>query len=365
MVFQGTPTRTAFDIAREAEECGAETNAFTSYEETVFYVSGPKSKAELFLDIYSDSLHNSVFAEEEFEKERKVILEEWRTRHEHNTRAVTNLLFETMLGLQGSIIGDEETVSRITPDNLRTLAYKYYKPANIVISMAGGISHSKAQRLAEKFFGNFHKAWSGKSELKGPSARGVADRYAERVREHITQSAVAIGFWAPPITDDRSYALDILMCILGCGSSSRLFQEVRDKRGLAYSIRAGYWGFSNAGISSVVGYTSEPKEAHAVIMQEIEKICSEYVSDAELEKAKTMNTADLETCEKTYSFGARNLNALMWHGRIVPIQEEIAQYREVTKEAVRAAAEEVLRFDGMITAVTAPRSMRGQLIQKQ
>ncbi|MEK7625532.1 MAG: pitrilysin family protein [Patescibacteria group bacterium] len=305
MIFKGTEKRPlATDISRTLDALGADYNAFTSKDYTGYYIKIAQEKQEVAFDILSDVIYHSTFAAAEIEKEKGAIVEELRMYKDNPGMAIDMLFDKLMFGdtpLGWDIGGSESTVRSFTRDQLSSYYQAHYSPKNTLLVVAGAFGASAEKKIASYF---------GESPAKGGSASGgknILDHkksfahfewpkkdlpLAERImaeEKKLDQANLIIGF--PGLENDHPdrYAASILLNILGGGMSSRLFVEVREKRGLAYMVRAGSTSFRDVGVASVQAGLdpSRLSEALQVIKAEIERIAKEPVTAQELENAKT------------------------------------------------------------------------------
>ena len=244
MIFKGTPTRTTLGIAREMEGNGAAINANTGSERTCYHFKAPADVFETVLDVYADAVNNSLLDVDEWHRERNVILEELKMYEDMPRAWVSEMLEISMYNLQVGVIGSKETINAIEPEHMREIIHDWYMPGNTVISVAGGVAHDRVMELSEKFFGA-REGDTGEQTAPGlPGESSTA--YIEQTRQ-TDQVNLAIGFRAFGVNHDDAPALRLLCDILGGKMSSRLFTEVREKRGLAYSVGAHPNRFSDAG----------------------------------------------------------------------------------------------------------------------
>src|SRR5690554_6765369 len=262
MAFKGTGRRSALDIATEIEDVGGEINAATSVETTAFYARVLKEHVPLAVDILSDILTDSKFDPEELEREQHVILQEIGAAHDTPDDAVFDRFTETAFRHQAlgrSILGTPETVQAFTSKQLHAFLERQYGADRMVVVAAGGVDHDEFVREVEKRLGGFRP----KSESMTPQvAHYVGGDYREM--RDLRDAQVILGFEGRAYHARDFYASQVLSMILGGGMSSRLFQEVREKRGLCYSVYAFHWGFSDTGIFGVHAATGRDDIARLV-----------------------------------------------------------------------------------------------------
>ncbi|MFQ5894289.1 MAG: M16 family metallopeptidase, partial [Nitrospinota bacterium] len=261
MMFKGTPTRTQLDIARQMEGVGALINANTGTELTCYHFLAPAEVFGNVLAVYADAINNSLLDPQEWEKERRVILEELKMYQDMPRAWVWELLETTMFNLQVGGLGRRETIEAIATDHMRELIARWYTPAQTVISAAGRISHEEVVERSEEHFGA--RSSPDGSPPAPPLPAASRQRVVGQVRE-TDQVNLAMGFRAPGLTHPDAPALHVLCDILGGKMSSRLFSEVREKRGLAYSVSASSTRFTDAGLCALKAGVALEKASEAV-----------------------------------------------------------------------------------------------------
>lgn len=294
MAFKGTKNRPrAVDISVLIDGIGGEVNAFTGKESTGYYIKSANNHIDLSMDVLSDMLHSSLFDEKEIEKEKGVILEEINF-HDDNTSHRIGDIYERLLygdtAMGWHIDGKKEIIKAIKRQNFLDYMSKLYSANQIIVAVAGGIDIGKAQAMVEKYFGKMRcfDTLSYKKVVENQTKPEVLIKHKKT-----EQVNIAVGVRTVPNDHPDKYALSVLAAILGGGMSSRLFTEVREKRGLAYYIRTSSDHYQDCGtLVSMSGV--DPKrldEAISVILQEYHKISnpsagSGQVSNKELKKAK-------------------------------------------------------------------------------
>ena len=363
MVFKGTPTRSTLDIAREMEGNGASINANTAAERTCYHFTSPVQVFEKVLNVYADAVNNCLLDKEEWSRERHVILEEFKMYEDMPRIWVSDLLETTMFNLQVGVIGSKQTINSIEPENMRELIDRWYQPGNTVISVAGGVQHEQVIELSENFFGTR----SGNSErpenvlLPNKSKSS----FVEQVRQ-TDQVNLSIGFRGYGLDHENLQPLRLMCNILGGKMSSRLFTEVREKRGLAYSVGASANCFTDAGFVEMKAGVALEKasEATKVILEESSKFKNELVSDEELSEAKSYIRGNLQIHESSSYFAGRNGSSLMLRNMLYPIKEEIEDLESVSKEDIISVAKEIFTKERMTIAVISEKSLRDEIEDK-
>lgn len=292
MAFKGTPSRTARQIAEEIESVGGELNAATSLETTAYYARILKEDVGLALSILSDILQNSVFDEVEMGREREVILQEIAASQDSPDEVVYDLAQEAAFPAQAlgrTILGTMESVSLIGPAELRNYLQTHYKGDGIVVSAAGAVDHDTIVDLADRLFSSLNGATQKKSEIA--QYRGgirTSDRNFE-------QSHIILAFEGLPYLEQDFYTSQVFSGIFGGGMSSRLFQEVRERRGLCYSIYSFSWGLADTGLFGIHAATGPEQVAELmdIVTSELIKMADKGPKAAEISRAKAQLKAGL------------------------------------------------------------------------
>ena len=356
MFFKGTERRpTARDIAGEIDSIGGEFNAFTGKEYTAYYVKCAAEHRDVALDVLGDMLQNSRFDSEEIEREKGVIVEEMNmyfdTPRDYIGGVYENLLYGDQ-PLGWDIIGRKETVRGATRETFMNYLDRWYKPPRMVVGIAGRIGDDAVER-AEALFGDLPGAATEKPE----PARAYQ---TERVRVFTKQSDQAhlvLGVPSYPIEHPDRYALQMVATVLGGGMSSRLFTEVRERRGLAYYVFGTNHSYTDAGsLYSQAGVDiNRIDEAVTTIASELKKIAAEPVPADELEKARSFTKGrfvlSLESPQGLILFGMRKE---VLEGRAPDPEEVLAAVDAVTAEDVQRVAQDVISGEQLRLAVIGP-----------
>ena len=356
MFFKGTERRpTARDIAGEIDSIGGEFNAFTGKEYTAYYVKCAAEHRDVALDVLGDMLQNSRFDSEEIEREKGVIVEEMNmyfdTPRDYIGGVYENLLYGDQ-PLGWDIIGRKETVRGATRETFMNYLDRWYKPPRMVVGIAGRIGDDAVER-AEALFGDLPGAATEKPE----PARAYQ---TERVRVFTKQSDQAhlvLGVPSYPIEHPDRYALQMVATVLGGGMSSRLFTEVRERRGLAYYVFGTNHSYTDAGsLYSQAGVDiNRIDEAVTTIASELKKIAAEPVPADELEKARSFTKGrfvlSLESPQGLILFGMRKE---VLEGRAPDPEEVLAAVDAVTAADVQRVAQDVISGEQLRLAVIGP-----------
>lgn len=321
MAFKGTSSRSAFDIAAQIENVGGEINAATSVETTSFYARVLSDDVPLAVDILADILQDSSFDPEELAREQHVILQEIGAAHDTPDDIVFDRFSETAFQRQAlgrSILGTPETVKSFTSAQLHKFLERQYGADNMVVVAAGDIDHDKFVREVERRLGGF-RATSG--ALAPQAAHYVGGEFREK--RDLLDAQIVLGFEGRAYHVRDFYASQVLSMILGGGMSSRLFQEIREKRGLCYSIYAFHWGFSDTGVFGVHAATGEGdiRKLVPLIAGELRK-AAEHISEEELSRARAQYRAGLiMSAESAASRASQIARQLMLFDRAIPKEE--------------------------------------------
>ena len=341
MAFKGTHNRTAAQIVEEIEAVGGEVNAATSVETTSYYARILKTDVGLGLDILGDILRNSAFDRDELEREKHVILQEIGAARDTPDDRVFDLFSEAAYPEQPigrSILGTADTVSAVVPDMLDTYLTRHYRGPAMVIAAAGAIDHDALLQRVEGWFGDLPLD-------SGPPAKPAAYVGGESFEERdLMETQIVVGFEGRPYGSDEFFTAQLLAGILGGGMSSRLFQEIREKRGLCYSIYAFHWSFADTGVFGVQAATSpsDVGELMSVLLTELERTTND-ITDQELARAKAQLRAGLlMTLENPASRAGQLARQLQLFGRVIPADELIERTNAIGTDAIEALAADII-----------------------
>lgn len=285
MFFKGTKKRSAKDIAFEIDSLGGELNAFTSRENTTFYIKVLDEFLEKGLELLSDVFLNSTFPEEDIEKEKKIIKEEIKMIEDIPDDYIHDLSNQTIWGNAGlgqSVLGRRDTIKLFTKDDLMSHIRKYYGTKDIVVSCAGNFETEHLLSLLNKNLGHLRRG--------SEPWRGAVPDFANKVEvfsKELSEAHICLGIKGIPQASEERYCLFTINTILGAGVSSRLFQEIREKRGLAYSIYSFIASYIDTGVWGVYAGVSRKKvkEVIELILAEIYNL-KDTINETELQRAK-------------------------------------------------------------------------------
>ena len=343
MLFKGTRRRSAREIAETMDGVGGNLNAFTDKETTCYYAKVIDHHVPLAVDVLTDMFLHSTFDERELAKEQQVVLEEIRMYDDAPDDVIFDLFTRTMWHgshLGEPTIGYAETVAALTSDDLRAHMSAHYAPNAVVVAAAGNVDHDELVGLIARAFASF----SGVAALPVPERPLAAPTTLVRTKD-TEQAYVVLGARGLDATDERRYALSILDTILGGGMSSRLFQEVREKRGLAYSVYSFQQNYRGAGLVGVSAGTAPERvqECVDVIAGELERFAATGPTDAEIALAKEHIKGSLTlSLESSSSRMMRLGRSEFVHGRQFAIEEIETRVDAVTYDDVAALGSELL-----------------------
>ncbi len=350
MAFKGTKTRSANQIAYEIESLGGYLNAYTSRENTAYYVKMLKGDVEKGFEILSDILFNSVFDESEFEKERTVILQELYQSLDTPDDIVFDYFHQAAFGDSSfgrPILGTQETINSFTPCKIQDYMRNNYDTNKMVLSVSGNIDHENIVRLCEKYFSAISKTNTQNLE----KAAYVGSDF--RKKKDLEQAHLLLGFEGFSYGTPEYYASAVLSTILGGGMSSRLFQEVREKRGLVYSIFASTSAFKETGIFQIYASSGEStaQDVMPVICDVLQDVGKSLIQD-EVQKAKTQLKASLMMALESSSGRAESkAMQLINFDRIVPISEIQEKIEAVNQEKIKEVLSSMLLTVPTFTAL--------------
>jgi len=358
MMFKGTPNRpSAIQVAEAIEGAGGVLNAYTAKEMTCYWDQVPDDRLETGIEVLADMLHNALLAPEEIDKERSVVQQEIKRTKDQPGAWAGELLGRAMYGdhpMGWSTAGTEDTVAALTEADFREWIGLWYGAPNIVVSVAGNTSAEVVNVLVARYFPN------GRA-VKAPAVISVdGDIPARRAigeARPIAQANVVLGTPALPRGDPDRYALMVLNSLLGRGMSSRLFKEVRERRGLAYAIGSAVSRHSDTGMLAVsAGVSPENvREAVEVILAELDKLVEERVGDEELTKARDYTIGSFRlSLETPMALAQRAGENLLMLNEIEPIDSVVEKLRAVEAEDISRVARRVLRRDRAALSVVGP-----------
>jgi predicted Zn-dependent peptidase len=346
-VFKGTKKRSALEIAIETDKLGGNLDAFTSHEETAFLIKVVDKKIAEAFDLIADMLANPAFDEKELKRERKVIIEEIKMVEDTPEELLTELFLKDHfpnhpLGLP--IEGTKKTVRTFKREITVKFFAEHYTPENLVITCAGNVSHDQIVELSNKFFKN-KKSENPRSAIHNPQSKASI---LLKKKKNLEQTHLIIAVPWINSSDEKRYAASLLTSILGDGNSSRLWQTIREERGLAYSVGTSSDSFDDCGIFSIYAGTSPEKLSEVIDLSinEIRKIKKNGVSLDELNLAKEQTVSSILLSLESTAARAENLaHNEMVHGRQIPIEETLQKLEAVEVEEIQAIAKQFFQTE--------------------
>ncbi|AGF74254.1 processing protease [Bartonella australis AUST/NH1] len=354
MAFKGTENRTAFQIATDIENVGGEINATTSVETTAYFARVLKNDVPLAIDILADILTSSKFNEDELEREKQVIFQEIGAAYDTPDDVVFDHFTKTAFRNQSlgrSILGTQKTIQSFTSADLHNFMNKQYSADRMIVVAAGAVEHERFLREIESRLGTF------RSHSTAPFAN-LANYIGGDFREYrdLMDTQVVLGFEGRPYHARDFYAAQILSIILGGGMSSRLFQEIREKRGLCYSIYSFHWDFSDTGLFGIHAATGQEglKALLPVILEELSK-ASQNIQVSELRRAQAQYRASLTMSRENPSSQADLIaRQILLYGRPIPISEMTERLELITPERLTDLADRLFINSNPTLAAVGP-----------
>ncbi len=356
MIFKGTENRSALDIAKTFDRLGGFSNAFTSKENTCFHAKVLDSHLDIVLELLADIFLNSTFDPLEVERERQVILQEISMVEDSPDELVHELFnkcFWQGNPVERSILGDPETVSKITSSHLKNHMLHFSTPERVVISAAGNVDHDKLCAKIESFFSNL--ASKGSNNCRQAPKGNYGCFFQEKDLE---QTHIMVGLNGPSSVNPDRYTMLLLNVILGGSMSSRLFQEIREKRGLAYAVYSFVSTLQDAGFLGIYAGVAPENTGQvlALVRQELERLASEEVGQAELSAAKdNIKGGILLSADNTDTRMTRIARNEIDLGEYVSFDDVVKRIEAVDAAEIKSCAKRYLS-DGMAAAILGPLS---------
>ena len=364
LLFKGTKRRDALEISSALDAVGGEMNAFTTKEYTCYYARVLDADLPLAVDVVSDMVTSSLIAAGDIESERGVILEEIAMHDDDPSDAVHDEFAHQLWGdapLGRPILGTVESINALTRRQVSGYYRRRYRPEALVVAVAGNIEHRAVVRLVTKAFEQAGFLGGGAAEATaplppriggtGPAATRGAVRLVERTTE---QANLVLGMPGLPRTDERRFVLGVLNAAFGGGMSSRLFQEVREKRGLAYAVYSFATNYSDAGTVGVYAGCLPAKidEVLAICREELAKVAEKGITDEELERGKGQLRGSLVLgLEDTGSRMGRLAKAELVYGELLSVDEILRRIDAVTLDDVHQIAQDLLEATPTLAVV--------------
>lgn len=352
MAFKGTTRRSAQRIAEEIEDVGGELNAATSVETTAYYARVMREDVPLALDILSDILLDSRFEPDELEREQHVILQEIGAAEDTPDDIVFDHFQEQAFREQvlgRPILGTRKSVRSFTSKGLRAYLSSQYTPERMVVSAAGAVEHAEIVARVEAAFGGLSPSTATQTHTAAATYTGGEFR-EER---DLADAQLVLGFEGRPYYKRDFYAAQVLSIVLGGGMSSRLFQEIREKRGLCYAISAFHWSFSDTGIFGIHAATGEEElaELAPVIVDELTHAI-EHINEKEVVRARAqMRSSLLMSQESPAARAGQIARQLMFNGGPIGNEELLDRLAAISAERLTALADDIFSSAPTLAAI--------------
>ncbi len=362
MMFKGTRRRSASQISNEIDALGGEMNAFTTHEATAFYVKVLDQQVGAAFDLLADLFHHSRFGIRDIEKEKQIVLEEIRTVQDDPEDYIHELHARDVLGnhpVGRPILGTSRSMDQMSRRTLLNYKHKHYRPENVIVAVAGNFTVSELGELVNEHFGQ----WRNLKTTTGFESR-TTDNWPEVPRTRrslhhkpLEQVHLCVGFKGLPVGHPDRYAAHVVNTILGGGVSSRLFQEVREKRGLAYTIYSHLSSFLDGGTLTVYAAT-RPTEIEQVVDQiqkETLRLRRRGVTERELERTKTQLKGNLMLgLEGTYGRMNKLAKDELYQGRHVTLQEMVKAIDRISMPQIRGLSQKLLDVNDFVLTALGP-----------
>jgi len=358
LLFKGTTTRSALDISAAIDAVGGEMNAFTGKEYTCFYARVIDRDFAIAAEVICDMIRDSVIRSEDIDSERTVVLEEIAMRDDDPSDLVHDLFSETLYGdtpIGRPILGTVDSITNMSRRSVNDYYKKKYLPENLVVAVAGNVTHERVVAQVSKLLGDFLDSSAKPAALRPTSkvkARGLGD--IGLIYRKSEQANILLGFPSIDRNDERRFALSVLTSALGGGMSSRLFQEVREKRGLAYSVYASMQQFAGAGILSLYAgcNPASSQEVTSIFRDVLGDVVTSGLTDEELERAKGQVAGSMVLGqEDTGSRMVRIGKSELVYGEIKSMDEVLASVRAVDQTHIAQLATEIFTAQPTLAVV--------------
>ncbi len=353
MVFKGTKTRNAFEISDQFEDVGGQSNAYTAREFTAFYAKMLKADTELAIDILADLINNPTFPVEELVKEREVVVQEIKQGIDTPDDIIFDFVQEQAFPNQAlgrTILGPAEKVRSFGQEELQGYLKSNYSGENMVVCAVGNIEHKQFVEMVKSRLGGFQAKAHFDKDVQSYRGGFMSEK------RDIEQAHVVLAFNGVRYECETYYPCQIFSTIFGGGMSSRLFREVREKRGLVYSVYSFSNSHTQSGLFGIYAGTTnkELQELTPVIGTEIKKICNDLVSPQELSRAKSQLKASmlmaLESSSTTAEILARQM---LLYNRIIPIEEMVERIEKVSQDDIMRLARQIFSSNPTYTLLGA------------
>lgn len=347
MLFKGTPKRTAKQIAETIDDIGGQINAFTSRDCTCYYAKVLLNHVDIAVDVLSDMLFNSLFDSKDMILEKNVIVEEINMYEDSPEELVHDLLMEKAWQenpLGYSILGTEKALNKISHEEIKEYMKRYYVPENAVISVVGNFEREQLLDLLKDKFGGWERGAEPLEEIALPNFHSSHSE----ANKDIEQTHLCVGYKAIPRGHELAYSLMVVNTILGSGMSSRLFQNIREEKGLAYSIYSYQTTFAKSGLFTIYAGMNPARldQVQSLVNEEIDRLKKDSISDYELQKCKEQLKGNLilgleSTSSRMHTYG----QSLLLTDKIRTLDEIIEKIDNVDLNKINSVIEMVFADD--------------------
>ena len=355
MAFKGTKRRSYHKISSDAERLGAEMNAFTDRDMTAYFIKGLSEHAPIFVDILGDIFCNSVFDPAEIEKERDVILQEYRMYADKPGYVAHDLTYEVAYPDQAfgrKIIGEPKNIKAFQREDFLKYIDKHYRGSNVIVGVAGKFDPDNILGAIEKAFKAVKPMKHVQEEIRDSFSNPVFHEGFAVKKKSVEQCAVSLTFEAVSENDPLYYAYEVAIAAIGDGMSSPLFDEVREKRGLVYSVSAHTDIRHRSGVVTVTaGTTADNIDELLTTVNQVFLDASEKIKPIDMERAKNMLSVQLATSTEKPFNTLLNTVVQMFNGKTFDVEKELEEIRKVTPAQVKKAIKKILSAKKVVVAV--------------
>ena len=367
MLFKGTPTRTALQIADQIDSVGGDINAFTSKESTCYYIRILSEHVPLAVDVLADMFLNSNVDPEELAREQNVILEEIKRRDDEPDDLVHDVFAQTLWPdhvLGKSIIGTPETVSGLKSNDLKGYMTEHYTPDTIVVAAAGNLNHDEIVAMVRERFGHLSGT---KADWRAPDTRPLFTPETIYIEKPIEQVNLVIGAPGYSQLSDDKYKLSILDNVLGGSMSSRLFQEIREKRGLAYSVGSYSQSYREGGYFGVYSGTSAKTATQVIdlVRAEFKNVHKNNITQKELDRSKNQFRGSIVMSQEGMNSRMMRIGRNeLTYDRVIPVEEIMDKIIAVTLDDIVEVTDYLFGRDEYAMATVGPFTKDGATVTK-
>ncbi len=355
LMFKGTKSRTAKQIAESLDAVGGQLNAFTTKEYTCYYVRVLDEFFEFAVDLLSDMLLNSLFSPDDLDRERNVILEEIKMYEDTPDEQVHDIFARTLWQnhpLGRSIIGTADVIANVSREEIMEFYREHYIASNMIIAVAGNVEHQRVVNKIEGILG--HLEPQKRSRVLQPPSPYSDTCFRKKDTEQVH---ICTGVPGLPLGHENIYVLQLINTILGGGISSRLFQQIREERGLVYAVFSYHSSYHDGGVFCIYLGLSPANVATAMelVFKEIRDIQSKGVTDMELQRAKDQLRGNLLlSLEHVSSRMSRLGKSQMYLGKVIPQEEIVKRINSISNERIKEVAANILVPDKFCLASVGP-----------